>query len=88
MIFEGRPYAPASPGAALHSSVGLIHQELRLLADLSIAENIFVGHLPRKGFFIDRDEMNRRAAEQLRRLGLDLAPIDLFGRFESQRSSW
>jgi ribose transport system ATP-binding protein len=74
MIFEGRPYAPASPGAALHSGVCLIHQELRLLPDLSIAENIFVGHLPRKGFFIDRDEMNRRAAEQLRRLGLDLAP--------------
>jgi ribose transport system ATP-binding protein len=74
MMFEGRPYAPASPGAALHSGVGLIHQELRLLPDLSIAENIFVGHLPRKGFFIDREEMNRRATEQLRRLGLDLAP--------------
>ncbi len=74
MILEGRPYAPASPGNALHSGVGLIHQELRLLPDLSIAENIFVGHLPRKGIFIDRDEMNRRAAEQLRRLGLDLAP--------------
>jgi ribose transport system ATP-binding protein len=74
MIFESRPYAPASPGDALHSGVGLIHQELRLLPDLSIAENIFVGHLPRKGFFIDREKMNRRAAEQLHRLGLDLAP--------------
>ncbi len=77
MMFENRPYAPASPGDALHSGVGLIHQELRLLPDLSIAENIFVGHLPRKGLFIDREEMNRRAAEQLRRLGLDLAPTRL-----------
>lgn len=77
MTFENQPYAPASPGDALHSGVGLIHQELRLLPDLSIAENIFVGHLPRKGFFVDRDEMNRRATEQLRRLGLDLAPSRL-----------
>jgi ribose transport system ATP-binding protein len=74
MTFANKPYAPASPGDALHAGVGLIHQELRLLPDLSIAENIFVGHLPRKRFFIDREEMNRRAAEQLRRLGLELAP--------------
>lgn len=77
MIFENKPYAPASPGDALHAGVGLIHQELRLLPDLSIAENIFVGHLPRKRFFVDREEMNRRAAEQLRRLGLELAPSRL-----------
>jgi ribose transport system ATP-binding protein len=77
MTFENKPYAPASPGDALHAGVGLIHQELRLLPDLSIAENIFVGHLPRKRFFVDREEMNRRAAEQLRRLGLELAPSRL-----------
>jgi ribose transport system ATP-binding protein len=74
MLLEGQPYAPASPGVALHSGVGLIHQELRLLPDLSIAENIFVGHLPRKGLLIDREEMNRKAAQQLHRLGLDLSP--------------
>jgi ribose transport system ATP-binding protein len=77
MTFENKPYAPASPGEALHAGVGLIHQELRLLPDLSIAENIFVGHLPGKRFFVDREEMNRRAAEQLRRLGLELAPSRL-----------
>ena len=26
--------------------IGLIHQEMRLLPDLSIAENVFVGRLP------------------------------------------
>ena len=77
MVLECQPYAPASPGDALHAGVGLIHQELRLLPDLSIAENIFVGHLPRKRVFIDRDQMNRKATEQLRRLGLDLAPTRL-----------
>ena len=46
---------------------------MRLLPDLSIAENVFVGRLPMRGGRVDRDLMNRRAAEQLHRLGLDVA---------------
>ena len=74
MVFEGRPYAPASPRAALEAGVGLIHQEMRLLPDLSIAENVFVGRQPMRGGRVDRVAMRRRAREQLLRLGLDVSP--------------
>jgi ribose transport system ATP-binding protein len=74
MIFEGRPYAPASPRAALEAGVGLIHQEMRLLPDLSIAENVFVGRQPMRGGRVDRAAMRARAREQLLRLGLDVSP--------------
>jgi ribose transport system ATP-binding protein len=77
MTWRGEPYAPASPADALSAGIGLIHQELRLLKDLSIAENVFVGRLPTRGGRIDRADMNRRAAEQLHRLGLDAAPTTL-----------
>ncbi|WP_343714402.1 sugar ABC transporter ATP-binding protein [Inquilinus sp.] len=77
MSWQGRPYAPASPGEAIAAGIGLIHQEMKLLPDLTIAENVFVGRLPSKGGRIDRAEMNRRAGEQLRRLGLDIAPTTL-----------
>lgn len=77
MSWEGRPYAPASPGEAIDAGVGLIHQEMRLLPDLSVAENVFVGRLPMRAGRVDRDAMNRRAAEQLHRLGLDIAPTRL-----------
>ena len=50
---------------------------MRLLPDLTIAENVFVGRLPTKGGRIDRATMNRRAGEQLQRLGLDVAPTRL-----------
>ena len=46
MIWRGQPYAPQTPGDALSAGIGLIHQEMRLLRDLSIAENVFVGRLP------------------------------------------
>jgi len=77
MHWEGRPYAPGRPGDAIDTGVVLIHQEMRLLPDLTIAENVFVGRLPTRGVVIDRETMNRRAAEQLHRLGLDIAPTTL-----------
>ena len=77
MTWQGEPYAPASPKEALSRGIGLIHQEIRLLGELSIAENVFAGHLPVRGGRIDRETMNRRAGEQLRRLGLDVPPTRL-----------
>lgn len=77
MIWEGRPYAPARPGEAIEAGIGLIHQEMRLLPDLSIAENVFVGRLLMKGGRIDRETMNRLAAQQLHRLGLDVPATTL-----------
>jgi ribose transport system ATP-binding protein len=74
MSWEGAPYAPASPGDAIRHGLGLIHQEMRLLPDLSIAENVFVGRLPMRNGAIDRAAMNRRAGEHLRALGLDVSP--------------
>ncbi|WP_027133905.1 sugar ABC transporter ATP-binding protein [Geminicoccus roseus] len=70
MTWNGRPYAPGQPKDALHAGIGLIHQEMRLLPQLSIAENVFVGHLLTRNGRIDRAEMNRRTQEQIERLGL------------------
>ncbi|MGH8783228.1 sugar ABC transporter ATP-binding protein [Paraburkholderia sp.] len=72
MFWSGKPYAPESPRDALACGIGLIHQETRLLPDLSIAENVFVGRLPMKHGKVDRQQMARRAEEQLHRLGLDV----------------
>jgi ribose transport system ATP-binding protein len=49
---------------------------------LSIAENVFVGRLLMRSGRIDRDEMNRRSSEQLKRLGLDVPPTTLVRRLK------
>jgi len=77
MAWQGAPYAPSAPVDALLAGIGLIHQEMRLLPDLSIAENVFVGRLPLRAGRVDRAIMNARAAEQLKRLGLDAEPTTL-----------
>jgi len=77
MTWLGAPYAPESPADAIAVGIGLIHQEMRLLPDLSIAENVFVGRLPMRGGVVDRETMYRVAGEQLHRLGLDVPPTRL-----------
>src|ERR1700719_2208481 len=74
MTWEGEPYAPTRPGEAIEAGIVLIHQEMRLLPDLSIAENVFVGRLLMKGGRIDRETMNLLAAEQLQRLRVGGSP--------------
>ena len=73
MTWKGQPYAPASPRAAMAAEIALIHQEMRLLPDLSIAENVFVGRVPKgPGGFVDRQTMARLAEAELQRLGLNV----------------
>lgn len=72
MWWRGQAYAPVSPADALHAGIGLIHQEMRLLPHLTIAENVFVGRLLMKNGRIDMQTMVERAQAQLHRLGLDV----------------
>ena len=74
ITWRGRPYAPASPAEAIEAGIGMIHQELKLLPDLSVAENVYVGRLLTRGGRIDRATMNSRASAQLKRLGLTVSP--------------
>jgi len=74
MTLDGVPYVPSDPADALAQGVALIHQEVRLLPDLSVAENIFLGRLPQRNGRIDRQRMNDEAAEALASLGVDIDP--------------
>ena len=56
------------------AGIAVITQEFALVEDLSVAENIFLGRAPRRGFSVDWLEMNRRAAALLADFGLAIAP--------------
>lgn len=73
MWWQGKVYKPETPADALRAGIGLIHQEMRLLPELTIAENVFVGRPLTKNGFIDMEQMVDLAQEQLHRLGLDVS---------------
>ncbi|MFJ2744752.1 sugar ABC transporter ATP-binding protein [Streptomyces sp. NPDC087440] len=74
MRLGGQPYAPKDAAAAMGAGVQVVHQELNLLPNLTVAENLFFQHLPRKYGLVDRRTLNRRAQELLDEVGLDVRP--------------
>jgi ribose transport system ATP-binding protein len=71
---EGQNVHLRSPAESIAAGVAVIYQELTIVPELTIAENVFLGNVPRKGPMIDRSRMNQQAATLLKRLGLKLHP--------------
>jgi ribose transport system ATP-binding protein len=69
ITWQGEPFAPANPQAAMKAGIATIYQELDLVDDLSVAENAFLGHEERRLGFVRRGAMARRTREILARLG-------------------
>lgn len=72
--FAGKPVSFQGPGAARRLGVAMVHQEFALAPDLSVAENLFIGHEPGRGGWISRSSERRRARELLARAGLQVDP--------------
>ncbi|WP_176559324.1 sugar ABC transporter ATP-binding protein [Rubellimicrobium roseum] len=52
--------------------IAMVHQELAVFSNMSVAENIFVGRMPRRNGRIDIARLHARAAELLRLFGLNI----------------
>ncbi|GIF10178.1 sugar ABC transporter ATP-binding protein [Actinoplanes teichomyceticus] len=65
----GQPVTFANPQAAMNAGIATIYQELDLVEDLSVAENVFLGHEPRRAGFVRRRSMTARTSDILGRLG-------------------
>ncbi len=64
ILLDGRPVQISGPRAAQALGIGIIHQELALMNDLTVAQNIFIGREPRKSFGrLDDAALNRNAEE-------------------------
>jgi len=80
LLFESAPVTIDSPHQAQRLGIGMVHQELSLVSELSVAENIFVGRLPtNKLGLVERKVLRQQAAEILDRLRLPLDPNTLVG---------
>jgi rhamnose transport system ATP-binding protein len=71
ILVDGEPVSIASALAAQALGIVAIYQEPMIFPDLSVAENIFIGHRDR-GRVVDRQAMRRDAASVLERLGIEL----------------
>jgi len=75
IFIDGSPVAFSSPRDAWAAGVTAIHQETVMFDELSVAENVFMGHMPiTGGRLVDWAGMRARTRELLRRLDSDIEP--------------
>ncbi len=74
-LLEGREVRFRSARDSLRAGIGMVHQELSLVPDLSVAENVFLGTQPVNGIgILQWRRMVSAAREQLAGLGIDVDP--------------
>ena len=76
LSMNGSPVAFRNAVEAENAGIVLVHQEILLAGDLTVAENLFLGREVGRGLMVDDRTMNRRTAELLARVGATARPRD------------
>jgi ribose transport system ATP-binding protein len=77
LLLDGRTVRFTGVADALRQGISLIHQELNLAENLSVAANLFLGREPRRGGplgLVDRRRLAEGAQALMARVGLDCPP--------------
>lgn len=79
IVFDGREVRFKNTLEALNAGISMIHQELSPVPERSVAENLFLGRMPRKGIIIDHKKMREDSRALFEKLGLDVDPDEKMG---------
>jgi ribose transport system ATP-binding protein len=75
MAIGGEAFRPASPADAVKEGVAIVAQEVQVHVDLTVAENLLFGDMPKNALGLIRwREAERRAREVMERFGLSIEP--------------
>lgn len=74
IYWDGQPLRLRNVSEALQLGIALIHQELNLVDNLSVAENLFLGREPQRLGLVDRRRLRLLARQALDRVGLVVPP--------------
>lgn len=79
MILKGKEVCFNGPEEALESGIGMVHQELIPILEMSITENLFMGNelYSFGNFIINHKKMNEMAVEMMKEVGLEINPNTL-----------
>src|SRR5262245_62040077 len=62
---DGQTIHPTNPLAARRLGIAMVHQELAFCPNMTIAENLCLGDMPRRAGWVDRGSMHRQARAML-----------------------
>jgi putative multiple sugar transport system ATP-binding protein len=74
IVFNGKKVTFGSIHDSEEAGIGVIYQELALVPDMTVYENIMLGHEIRRGITVDVQKMIRKTEELLKRVRLSINP--------------
>ncbi|OWY40039.1 L-arabinose ABC transporter ATP-binding protein AraG [Xenophilus sp. AP218F] len=77
LSIDGQPRRFANSRDSIDAGVSIIHQELQYVADLTVMENLLLGHLPNRFGFVSRKQAMRLVDKQLKSVGVDIPAGEL-----------
>lgn len=77
IVYEGKEVSFVNPREAQDAGIAIVHQELNMMHQLTVAQNIFIGREFMKGKIIDDKKINVEAAELFKRLNIDIDPSEV-----------
>ncbi|MCQ2510195.1 MAG: sugar ABC transporter ATP-binding protein, partial [Lachnospiraceae bacterium] len=79
IIVNGREVHYKNVIEAMSDGISMIHQELSPVPERNVAENLWLGRQPKKGFLVDHKKMIADSKALFEKLGLDLDPTEKMG---------
>ena len=74
ILLEGEPFVVQNPKEGIDAGISVIHQELSVISDITVAENIYLGDEPRltKRFFLNKKRLFRQADALLKSMNIPI----------------
>ena len=80
IIFEGKDMNFTEPGQAIDAGIAVIHQELSIAKDLTVAQNVWLGReKKKKNGLLDKAKMNKDTQDILDFMKVDLKATTIAG---------
>ena len=78
---DGMKTSPShNPEQAMEMGISMVHQHFKLVPSFTVAQNILLGHEPRKwGVFYDSETANEQVRQLSKTYGLEVSPTDVTG---------
>ncbi len=73
IFLEGKPVRFTTTEKALSAGIGMVYQHFKLVKNMSVAENVFLGH--RGGFLLKKQEMRRRVQDLADQYQMRVDPV-------------
>ncbi|MGP1433908.1 MAG: sugar ABC transporter ATP-binding protein [Catonella sp.] len=77
--YMGQEVCYKGPAESEEAGISIVHQELNMMNDLTVAQNLFIGREEMNGFLIDDKKMNEKASELFKVLKIDINPAEKIG---------